>query len=421
MSVMLPAISSAMSAMLWMTGSKLTVKENFMNTAEIIHQGNRELKTLQFTKAENTFQKALKADSRSAGARIGLGRVLLLKGASKEAESLFEEVLKLAPQNAEALALKGVLCMKNRDWKQASLYLEKAMQVDPNLEMVYVNLAKSHRKLGDLKAAEEASRKAIRLNDKNHLSHVELGAVLMKTKRLKAGIHEMITALRINPLYVPAYLLLGRMYQVAGKIDLAVRIYERGLKHNPIAIPLREELAAALAFQGDFHTAYRHAVLIAIHRGSDQDWLRVGNLALSIGHFEKAEKAFQKALEKNGKSWEAHYNLAELYSTAKLFRKAKENYLLAIEKDGKSFKPFNGIGWQLMVIEKNSVEAQKYFLRALELEPNRKEPLLNLALSCADLKQNEDARKIAEATLRFARKGDGIYEQAERLIAEVSR
>ena len=392
-----------------------------MNTAQMIDQGKQELKTLQFTHAENTFQKALKTDSHSVDARIGLGRIRLLKGEHKEGEGLIEEALKLAPQNAEVLALKAVVCMKNKDWKQAVLQLEKAIRVDPKLEMVYVNLAKSHRKLGNFQAAEDAARKAIQLNGKNHLAHAALGAVLMKTKRVKAGIEEMITAIRINPLYVPAYLLLGRMYQVSNKIDLAVRIYEKGLKHNPFAIPLREELAAALAFQGDFHSAYRQAVLIALKRGSEQDWLRVGNCALAIGQFEKAEKTFQKALQKNVKSWEAHYNLAELYSTAKLFKKAKEHYLLAIEKDGKSFKPFNGIGWHLMVIEKKSAEAQKYFLRALELAPGQKEPLLNLALSCADLKAYTEAEKVAEATLRSARQGDGIYEQAERLLAEILR
>ena len=392
-----------------------------MNTAQVIDQGKQELNALQFTQAENTFQNVLKTEPRSVGARIGLSRIRLLKGENKQGESLIEEALKLAPQNPEALALKGVLCMENKAWKEAILYLEKAISVDRNLEMAYVNLAKSHRKLGNLKAAEDASQKAIRLNDRNYMAHAELGLVLTKTKKAKAGIKEMIAAIRLNPLYVPAYLLLGRVYAAANKMDLAIRLYEGGLKRNPMAIPLREELAAALAFGGDFHGAYRHAVLIAIHRGSDHDWLRVGNCALATRQFEKAEKAFEKALQKNPNSWEAHYNLAELYFTAKLSKKARENYLLAIEKDGKSFKPLNGMGLLLMTMDGNFAEAQKYFVRALQLEPNRKEPLLNLALSCAHLKQWKEAQRFAEATLQAARPGDGIYEQAERLIADIPR
>jgi Tfp pilus assembly protein PilF len=108
-----------------------------------------------------------------------------------------------------------------------------------------------------------------------------------------------------------------------------------------------------------------------------------------------------------------------LYFTAKLQKKAKKNYLLAIEKNSKSYKPFNGIGLLVLMAERNAAEAQKYFLRALELEPNRKEPLMNMALACADRKAYKEARKYAEATILAAKQGDGIYEQAERLIAEI--
>lgn len=392
-----------------------------MNHAtQMLDQAKQDLNKLQFSAAETAFQSALKTDTSSVEARIGLGRIRLLKGETEIAKLLVREALQLSPQNAEALALKGILCMQQNAWKEAIPYLEKAGQEDPQLEMAYVNLATCHRKLGHFKAAEDAARKAIKLNSKNHLPHAELSAVMMKTKRLAAGIQEMITAIRINPLYLRGYVLLGRVYQVAGKMDLAIRIYEEGLKHNPLAIRLRAELAGAFAFIGDFQSAYRQAVRIAITRGTDADWLRLGNCALAIGQFEKAEKAFQKALKKNARSWEAHYNLAELYSAAKLHKNAKENYLLAIEKDGKSYKPFNGMGMLTLLAERNAVEAQKYFHRALELEPNRKEPLLNMALACADRKDFEGAGKYARATLQVARKGDGIHEQAEQLIAQIA-
>ncbi|MCI0415220.1 tetratricopeptide repeat protein [bacterium] len=390
-----------------------------MNTAtQMIEQGKQELNNLQFMAAGNAFEKALKKDPQSVDARIGLARIRMLKEERKEGARLVEEALKLAPQNAEALALKGVTCMQSKAWKEAVLYLEKAGDADPNLEMTYVNLSKCHRKLGNWKAAEDAARKAIQLNSKSYQAHAELSVVLVKTKRVAAGIKEMIEAIRINPLFLRGYLSLGRLYQLAGKMDLAIRLYENGLKHNPAATPLREELAGAYAFQGDFHSAYRQAVLIAIRRGNDSDWLRVGNCALAIGQFEKADQAFLKSLQKNADSWEAHYNLGELYFTAKLYEKAKEHYRKAIEKDGKSYKPFNGIGLLLLVGERNSAEAQKYFLRALELAPGRKEPLLNMALALADRKVYAEAVKFARATLQVARTGDGIYEQAVQLIGQ---
>jgi tetratricopeptide (TPR) repeat protein len=388
-----------------------------MNTAtQFTEQGKKQFNRLKLAEAEKSFQSAMKTDGKSIDARMGLARVCLLQNKPNEAESLLNDAIKLAPQNAEALSLKGVLCMHNKLWNDAVLYFEKARKADPGLVTSYVNLAHSHRKLGNFEAAEAAARKAINLNSQNHRAHAELALVLMKTGRAAEAIKEMIETIRINPLYLRAYLALGRLYQISGKNDLTIAIYKKGLQHSPRSIKLREELTRVYAFKGDFPKAYKQAVLIALKRGTDFDWNRVGNFAVAIGQFEKAERAFQKAVQKNAGSWEAHYNLAELYFAAKLYKKAKEKYLLAIEKDGKSYKPFNGMGLLMLMVDRNALEAQKYFLCALELEPNRKEPLLNMALAFADLKAYTEARKYAEATIRAAKPGDGIYEQAEQLL-----
>ena len=391
-----------------------------MTTAtKFAEQGKQQLKTLKFADAEKLFQSALKADANSIGARIGLARLRVLQGNRNDAEGLVNDALKLAPQNAEALAMQGVLRMQNKIWNEAILYFEKACKADPQLVMAYVNLARSHRKLGNLQDAEKVAQKAIKLNPKNHRAHAELALVLIKTKKVSEGLKEMIEAIRINPHYLQAYLALGRIYQIAGKIDLTIALYKKGFKHNPGSIKLAEELAGVYAFKGDFLKAYKLAVLIAMKRGSYSDWDRVGNCAVAIGQFEKAEKAFKKSLEVKSENWEAHYNLAELYFSAKLHKKAKQEYVRAIELKSKSYKPFNGIGLLTLMAERNPVEAEKYFLRALELAPGRKEPLLNMAIAFADRKAYVEAEKFARATLRVAKPGDGLHEQAQQLISQI--
>ena len=39
---------------------------------------------------------------------------------------------------------------------------------------------------------------------------------------------------------------------------------------------------------------------------------------MALREFETAEKAFLKSIQLNPQSWEGHYNLAELYMSAKL-------------------------------------------------------------------------------------------------------
>jgi tetratricopeptide (TPR) repeat protein len=393
-----------------------------MNTStEYIEKGIEQLNNLQFSSAAGSFEQALKRDRHSVDARIGLARIHFVKQEYEQAAQFINEALRIQPSNAEALALKGVSSMQNEKWEDAADYFEKARQADPKLQMIYVNLAKSHRKLGNLKAAEEAARSAIKLNPENDQAHAQLSAVLFKMKRRKEGIKEMIEAIRINPLYIRGYIVIGRIYQAAGKVDKAIAIYRRGLTFNPLAAPLREELAGAYAFQGDYRNAYSEAVSVALTRSIDADWLRVGIFAIALGKFEKAEKAFKKALAINANSGEAHYNLAELYFAAKLYKKAMEQYLLAIHKNEKNFKPFNGLGMLLLMVDRNNEEAKRCFVRALELSPGQKEPMLNMALACAANAEYSIALKFAHAVLRVTKPGDGIFDQAQRLIAQIQK
>jgi tetratricopeptide (TPR) repeat protein len=388
-----------------------------MNSTQFIEKGMQQLNDLQFSQAAETFTNALMQDPRSVKARTGLARIDFVKGEYKDADRLISEVLEIEPSNAEGLALKGVSSMQKESWEEAIAYLEKAIKVDPKMEMTYVNLSKSQRNLGNFKAAEEAARIAIKLNPENYQAHSQLAAVLFKMNRTKEGLKEMITSVRINPLYLRGYLVIGRILQSSGKIDASIRIYKRGLKFNPLAMPLRAELAAAYAFKGDYASAYKEAVNVALTRGNDNDWLCVGIFAIVLHKFEKAEKAFKKTLALNSQNAKAHYNLGELYFTAKLHQKAAEQYLLAIQKDAQDFKPFNGLGMLLLMVERNFEEAKKCFIKSLQLSPGQKEPMLNLALAYAANKEPEMAQKFAGAVLQVAKPGDGIFEQAKRLIA----
>jgi tetratricopeptide (TPR) repeat protein len=385
-------------------------------STQFIEKGIQQLNNLEFSSAADSFEKALKHDSGSVDARIGLAKISFAKNEPDQAARYVNEALQIQPSNAESLALKGVASMQKESWQEAVAYLKKARQADPTLEMAYVNLAKSQRKVGNFKAAEEAARTAIKLNSENYQAHSQLSAALFKMNRKKEGLKEIIEAVRINPLYVRGYLIIGRIYQAAGKVNVAIEIYNKGLGVNPLATPLRAELSAAYAFVGDYENAYKEAVTVALTQSRDTDWLRVGVFAIVLGKFEKAEKAFKKALTINPNSSDAHYNLAELYFAAKLYKKATKQYLMSIQKDEKNFKPFNGLGMLLLMVDRNFEEAKKCFIHALELSPGQKEPMLNLALAYAANKENKMSLKFAHATLKVAKPGDGIYEQAERLI-----
>jgi len=391
------------------------------SSTELIKTGQHLMTQLQFTQAEQAFQKALQLNSNSSDAMIWLGKVAFIKDQNEEAMKLFDRALTVQPKSAEAIAMKALFYMKVQDFNHAIQLLEQAKSVDPKLQMIYFNLGRSYRKIGEFEKAETALRKSIEMNPNEFQAYGELSYILSKTHRGKEAIQAMLKAIRINPLYLKGYLVLGRVYKNAGKGDLAIRVYRSGLKHNPNAFPLREELCSLYALKLDFKRAFIEALEILLRRGAYGDYLRFGNVAIATGKFEEAEKAYKSAIQKNPNAWEAHYDLAELYMSMKLMDKAREHYQAAVKNNKDSFKPFNGLGYFAMMVDHNWSEATKNFKKALEIAPKQPEPRLNMAIACAKKREFIAADRYAKEVQKLVTPDNDIFKQAEKLVKVIAK
>ena len=386
--------------------------------AECLVKGNNLIGRLQFSEAEQLFKKALELDPRSVVALVGLGRLALMRKQPSEALQLLDRALSIHPRHAEALAVKGIFFMETEEFGPAIEFLEQAKASDPNLQMVYFNLGKSYCEVGQFAKAEQSLRKALEMNRDHFEAYSQLSYIQIQTGRMKEGIHSMLRAIRINPLYVKGYLILGSLYENAGKGELVLRLYRNGLRHNPNAFPLRERLCSLYALKLDFHAAYVEALEIAKRRkNSYQDFLRVGTFAVALRKFETAEKAFKTSIDLSPKSWEGHYNLGELYMSAQLMKEAREHYKAAVENNHNSYKPLNGMGLFLLMVDHNWDGAIQFFKAALELAPSQAEPRFNMALAYAKKGDSRSAEKFAASVLSLVKPDDRIYRETERLQA----
>jgi tetratricopeptide (TPR) repeat protein len=375
---------------------------------------------LQFSEAEHSFEKALQVDPRSVDALVALGRLALIKQQRSEALQLLDRALSLHPHHAEALAVKGIYYMETDEFVRAIEVLEQAKSSDSRLQMVYFNLGKCYCEVGQFAKAEESLRRAIEMNPDHYEAYSQLSYVEIQTGRMEEGIHAMVQAIRINPLYIKGYLIIGALYESAGKGELVIELYKDGLRHNPNAFPLRERLCSLYALKLDFRSAYLEALEIVNRReNSSEDYLRLGTYAVALRKLEAAEKAFQTAIELNPDAWEGHYNLGELYMSREQMPAAREQYEAAVAKNRASYKPLNGMGLFLLLVDHNWDEAIGFFKQALELAPAQTEPRLNLALAYAKKRDFPAARRFTASVLELAQPGDRIYEEAERLQATI--
>ena len=355
------------------------------------------------------------SDPHSVAELVRLGRLALLNRCADDALGPLNEALALQPDHAEALALKGIYWMQRKDFERAIESLERAKAADTSLAMVYFNLGKSYARLRRFPPAEENLHRAIEINPNHFEAYSQLSYVQTQTGRLEDSIHSMLRAIRINPRFVKGYLVLECLYERAGQREAVMRLYRFGADRNPDAFLLRERLCALYALNGDFRSAFEEALQIVNRRNSYTDHLRLGTYAVALQKFETAEKAFRTAVSLNPAKWEGHYNLAEVYMSARLMDQAREHYQAALENSRDNYEPFNGLGLFVLIVDQDCDRAIDLFKQAIDLAPFRPEPRLNLALACAKKRDFAAAGKVAASVLTMTRPGDPIHDQAERL------
>jgi tetratricopeptide (TPR) repeat protein len=388
-------------------------------STELVAQANALLTGLRFPEAGQYLRKAMIVDPGSVPALLGLARVALVGRRLDEAMEWLDRALSLQPGCAEVLALKGLYWMQQQQFETAIILLEQARAMDPDLAMTYFNLGKCYCELRQFGPAETNLRKAIELNPRHFDAYGQLGHVKIETGRPKDAVNSMRRAIEVNPRYLHGYLVLASLCERAGRFQNAVRVLRAGIRRNPGGFPLRERLCALYASAGDFASAFQEALEITKRRNLYTDYLRLGSYAIALQNFATAQEAFETSLQLNPTSWEGHYNLAEIYMSARLMDQAREQYQAALGKNSGAYKPLNGMGLFVLIVDQDCERAISLLQQATELAPSRPEPLLNLALAYAKKGDFAASQRYAASVLPLAIPSDPIYQQAERLQGAV--
>jgi superkiller protein 3 len=385
----------------------------------LVTQANGSLSRLRFSEAGRYLREALAVDPSSVPALVGLGRIALVGWRLNEALEWLDRALALNPGCAEALALIGLYWMQHRRFENAIEALEQARALDPDLAMIYFNLGKSYCEVGQFEPAEANLRKAIELSSDDFEAYGQLGHVEIETGRLKDAANSMLRAIQINPRYLHGYLVIGELCERAGKPENAIRVLRAAIQRDPDGFPVRDRLCSLYASTGDFASAFQEALEIANRRNLYTDHLRLGSYAIALHNFATAQHAFETSIQLNPASWEGHYNLAEIYMSARLMDEARQQYQAALDKNNGAYVPFNGMGLFVLIVDQDCNLAIGLLQQAADLAPSRPEPLLNLALAYAKKGDFPASQQYAASVLPFANPGDPLYKQAERLQATI--
>ena len=358
--------------------------------ARAMNDGERAEARARFQEAIPYFEKAVQLDQRSAVAHIGLADALMrsvsggivtdadiqtLQRAKKEEQTALE----LSPNNAEALAGLGELqyrlgfgigligSKKSTGLAEAKETLARAIAADPNnyhANYMLVRLA-SAELVWKITGARQAA--AVKPGGKQDLPPATKGMLRRQCDPiLQKGIEYANTALRIRPTAFEAMHELGGLYMLRSFIDETSAEAEADVK-----LQQDWQAKAQLAY-ARYQRASAEPAQLPVELRSFQQAMAEGKKALAAFHYESAVRAFEKAVQFNVKSVEAHVQLA--------------NALIQGSAGDNSTYPFDPERLQLAIQEDR---------KALGLAPHNAEAMAGIAAATYAL--NKNARGSAKS------------------------
>ena len=317
----------------------------------------RGLANLQLGKiedAEKDLREVVKLSPNSAGAKINLARIYIVKRKLGEAIALYERALEIDRGNFDALSGTISLLTQQKEFEKAQAKIDKAVKENgddkSNLPALYYLRSDIFVAENKLDAAEAELKKAIEIDDEYLPAYSAYASLLVSKNQTDAAIAQYKKIVEKKPA-ASIYTLIGMLEDAKGNFDGAEKSYRKALEISPgtpiaannlawmIADLNRGNLDEALKFAQD--TANKNQNVAGF-----QDTL--GWVNYKKGFYIQAVRAFRKAValddaqaKRTGKVANSGYRLRLGMALASSGDKnsARREIATAIQNNGGNLSP----------------------------------------------------------------------------------
>ena|GEM_PF-3123115 len=284
------------------------------------------------------------------------------------------------------LSLLAEAQYKNNDLKSAEKNFKKATAITSTVANNYNFLGLIYLRQNKLNDAISKFRKAISIDNSLIEARCNLAKALWFNDKSSYAIDELEINLGYDVNNPETYYLLGKIYSQSGFYQKANDNFIKIYSINRIAIPL--------AMLKDIANELENIALKS-HNTSIYNTLAITYTKLN--DYNKAIKAYEKALKGNIKDPMLYNNLASLYFQANNIGKAIYYYKQALVLDPKESIYYYDLGNCYKKL-RNCPEAIKNYYKALKLNPS-----LNIArIALGDIYREKENFKMAEKTYNQA-------------------
>jgi len=200
--------------------------------------------------AAEEFAWALRLDTNSLPARVGLAEALNHLGRHEEAWQQTTLALQQHPEATEAHTQAAAMLGRDGRYDEAVTHLRQALTRAPDHPTAYEQLAACLARAGRQQEVQEACEQGLRVNPFNPNLHHSLAVVSAEIGDLTNAIIHLRLALEFKPKWPAALSLLALTLASTGQLDEAAEQYQRAIQAKPDDPKLRYTYALTLGIQG---------------------------------------------------------------------------------------------------------------------------------------------------------------------------
>jgi putative PEP-CTERM system TPR-repeat lipoprotein len=351
--VLLTLVGGGVVAYYRLGGTPETRRETYLA------KGEEHLKQSRLNEAIVEFRNAVKADPRSAEARLRLGQALAKKGELRAAYGELIRAVDLKPDFMKARYELAMFQLLTKNVNDAKAHLQKLRSQDRNaFETRYLSAQIALFEKQPEKAIQELNELVAR-NHENPRIHVDL----------------------------------GRIYFLLKKFDVAEKSFRAALEINPKATPARVALAQLYVFTGNQEKGEDELLLATQAEPENEELLHVVGLFYRVmRRTDEFEKFYLDLLKKKPDSVIGKKKLAELYLAKAQLKKSREytDAVLAAQPNDADGLFFRG---KLYLAENDPKRAADDLATVTRFVPRFAPGFYYYGLALRNLRQLDEAKK----------------------------
>ncbi len=300
-----------------------------------------------------TLSAEFKANPADARANLNLAKALVAYESYIAAEGYLRRATILDSKDHQSAYLLGWVLAAQGDRESAVADFDRALKLKPGSLPANLARADALRRLGRNPEAEKSFRRILKDHPAQPHAQFGLGNVLLSTGSYGEAIAVLQDLCSANPRFGAAHYTLAEAHRKAGDRERAASQLA-AYKASPTREPaLDDEIIQGIK---DLNRS---------HQGLYNRSLRVA----SSGDWKQAAQLLEEAVSEDPNFLVGHVNLVTCYAHLGDVKKTDEHYRRALALSPDSAELQNTRGLVDKVAGRNA-EARKYFLRAIETDPN---------------------------------------------------